>query len=89
MRLPSQFPEDSPGKAGKALEAAQPPSLPCTQMVPGEEVKDLLLAAGNGGKSFHDGTGCLPSSLRGGSKEHLQDTGEKPLVQMTAVSPSP
>lgn len=40
-------------------------------MVFGEEVKDLLFAVGNGGKSFYDGIGCLSSSLRGGSKEYL------------------
>lgn len=53
-------------------------------MVPGEEVKDLLLAAGDGSKSFHDGTGCLPRCLCCWGKEDLPDTGEETgLVQGT------
>ena len=58
-------------------------------MVPGEEVKDLLLAAGNGGQSFHNGTGCLPGCLCRRRKEHLQGTGGGPLTQVAASQQAP
>lgn len=52
-------------------------SSPTTLTVPGEEVKDLLLAAGDSSKSFHDGTGCLPCCLCCWGKEYLPDMGEE------------
>lgn len=59
-------------------------------MVPGEEVKDLLLAAGDSSKSFYDGTGCLPCRLCCWGKEHLADTGEEMgLTQRTPRSSRP
>lgn len=60
-------------KQAKVLGEVSPPSLSQTPGVPGEEVEDLLLAAGDGGQSFHDGAGGLPCSLCGWSEEHLQD----------------
>lgn len=57
--------------------ASHSPNLPYPHMVPGEEVKDLLLAAGDSSKSFHDGTRCLPCCLCRWGKEYLPDTGEE------------
>lgn len=55
-------------------------------MVPGEEVKDLLLAAGDSSKSFHDSTGCLPCCLCCRGKEYLADKGEEMLLAQEAHS---
>lgn len=57
--------------------ASHCPNLPYPHMVPGEEVKDLLLAAGDSSKSFHNGTCCLPCCLCRWGKEYLPDMGEK------------
>lgn len=40
--------------------------------IPGEEIKDLLLPAGDGGQGLHDGAGSLPGSLGGRSEQHLE-----------------
>lgn len=79
---------DSPGKAEKALDEVWPFSPSHPHIIPGEEVKDLLLAAGNGGQSFHNGTGCLPCRLRCWSKEHLQGMRGKPGSD-DSLSPGP
>lgn len=55
-------------------------------MVPGEEVKDLLLAAGDSSKSFHNSTGCLPCCLCCRGKEYLADKGEEMLLAQEAHS---
>lgn len=70
-----------PRESRKAVDELCPPAPPHT--VPGEEVQDLLLAAGDGGQRLHDGTGCPPRGLRRRREEHLQAMGEKPLAQMT------
>lgn len=82
---------DSRRKAGKVPHGAGPFSPSHPQMVPGEQVEDLLLAAGDGGESFHNGTGCLPRSLRRRSEEHLQGAGGKAWAQLAAshLSPGP
>ena len=49
-----------PGEREGSLDEVPPPRPPRSQMVPGEEVQDLLLAAGDGGQRLHDGAGRLP-----------------------------
>lgn len=66
----------SPESKGKAFNYASHCPHPA-HMVPGKEVKDLLLAAGDSSKGFHDGTGCLPCCLCCWGKEYLPDTGEE------------
>lgn len=61
---------------GKGDRSPAPP-----QVAPGEEVQDLLLAARDGGQSFHNGAGCLPRGLRRRSEEHLRDRGEEPRLR--------
>lgn len=46
--------------------------------IPGEEIQDLLLPAGDGGQGLHDGAGSLPGSLGGRSEQHLGQGQEKP-----------
>lgn len=48
--------------------------------VPRQEVKNLLLAAGDGSQSFHDGTRSLSRGLSGRSKQHLR--GEQETVSI-------
>lgn len=67
-----------PGGREGSLDEVPPPCPSHSQMVPGEEVKDLLLAAGDGGQRLHDGAGRLPGSLCRRSKEHLRGRGEVP-----------
>ena len=96
--LLSPWSTDSPGRAGGLPDEVPPPCPSRSLMVPGEEVKDLLLAAGDGGQRFHDGAGRLPCSLCRRSKEHLQGVGRsawlsgQPLIrprqaQSTATHP--
>lgn len=40
--------------------------------IPGEQIQDLLLAAGDCGKSLHNSASCLPGCLSGRCKKDLQ-----------------